>query len=148
MSPDTVRVTISVVSGSLALCFNALLACIILTTKCFYIGKYKYLLFLYTISAVMYSIAQITTAGVSPQDICSYFPVSTPRKSTYCFQNFLMFPDGYMFYDTFRILPIAIANIVVDMYVSSFIQNVVILTLSFTYRYLVICKCGNSCLKF
>lgn len=51
-----------------------------------------------------------------------------------------MFPDGYMFYDTFRILPIAIANIAVDMYVSSFVQNVVILTLSFTYRYLVICK--------
>lgn len=64
MSSATVRVVISVASGSLALCFNSLLACIILTTKCFYIGNYKFLLFLYTVSAATYSIGQITTAAV------------------------------------------------------------------------------------
>lgn len=64
MSAETFRIGITITSGCLALILNILLAGIILTTRCRYIGKYKWLLFLYTVSAAIYALIQIFIAGV------------------------------------------------------------------------------------
>lgn len=64
MEVDRWRSTLCLISGSCALAFNLLLAYFILTVRCSYIGKYKWLLFLYTLSAMVNATAQILTLGV------------------------------------------------------------------------------------
>lgn len=51
-----------------------------------------------------------------------------------------MTSDGYVFYDSIRVLPLLPAQIVLFIYVSCFIQNIVILTLAFIYRYFAVCR--------
>ena len=121
---------ISLISGTLALSFNVLLGYIILTTKCIYIGRYKWLLFLYTCSSTLYGTTQILSAGVS-----HYF-----LDKNQLFQEFLLVEDGYMFYDSHGLLPVWAGELVLATFVSLYVANIVILTLSFIYRYLAVCK--------
>lgn len=52
----------------------------------------------------------------------------------------MLFTDGYMLYDTVHLLPVTVAYIAVNIYLFSYVANIVIITLCFFYRYLVICR--------
>lgn len=58
-------------SGSVAFSLNSLLTYIIFITRGSSVGKYKHLLFLYTLSAAIYASNQIVTAAVSCPIFCS-----------------------------------------------------------------------------
>lgn len=128
-SQEEWQLRISLISGSLALFFNVLLGVIILTTKCVYIGRYKWLLFLYTCSATLYGTCQFIVAGVSHI-----------LTKAFRLQEFFMIADGYMFYDSHRILPGWAGELVLHTFDSLYVVNIVILSLSFIYRYLAVCK--------
>lgn len=65
MEVEELRKTLCLIYGSCAFFFNLLLAFIIVAVKCDYIGKYKWLLFLYALSAMLNGLAQTFTMPVS-----------------------------------------------------------------------------------
>lgn len=134
MQTDLWRDVVCFVSGCFSLTFNTLLAYIILTVKCVYIGKYKWLLFLYTLTAMVNGAAQMLTLPVCLHN-------SLVRKP---FQHIFATSSGYVFYDSLHLLPPYIADCILMVYASCFTQTLVILTICFIYRYYAVCKSVSS----
>lgn len=130
MQIESVRKILCLIFGSCAFSFNLLLAFIILSVKCAHIGKYKWLLFLYSLSAMFSGIAQLLIMPV-----CPLF-----HREFNLFQHLFTNYNGFILFDGLQLLPPYIGDYVLFVYTSCFYQNLVILTHAFIYRYYAVCE--------